>query len=203
MTPLRRMRKYAPAALAFACALGGTLLVLPRTDATADAESRVPVVVLTATLPRGAGTDEVRRHAEVRELAPEAVADGALASLDELPEGVLAAATASGQQLTDLSFAADRVAAIGPGYVVTSVRLAAEQWLGAVKVAGTTVDAWAISEDDGSVAPIATGAIVVDAPAVDDVQPGEDAVVAIAVRRESLAEVLRAATHARVWLVGG
>lgn len=201
MTPLRLMRKFAPAALAFACALGGTLLVLPRGDSEADAAARRSVVVLTAALPEGSPASDVRRRVEVRELPPDAIAAGAYGAIADLPDGVLAAAHADGQQLTALSFAPDRVAAIGPGYVVTSVRLAAEQWLGAVGVAGTTVDVYAIS--DQAVAPIATGAIVVDAPAIDEVSPGDEAVIAIAVRREALAELLRAAAQEQLWLVGG
>lgn len=200
MSAISRIGRYLPALLAFACVLGGSLVLLSRTDDSALASARVQVVVLRTALPAGASASEVRNVAELRELPTDAVVRGALTSLDSIGSGVLATAHAESQQLTTLSMAQSRAAAIGANFVVTSVRLSSQNWTGAVRIAGNTVDVYALT--DTGVQLVSQRAVVLDAPSVDDVQAGADSVVTIAVRLDTLGAVLLAAQDERLWLVG-
>lgn len=200
MTFTRRVTKYLPVMLAFAFVLAGSWMLLPRDEDTADAEARVNVVMLTRALPEGATVLDVRNAAEVRSMPAEAVADGAYDSLDDITGGVLSVAHASGQQLTQLSFARNRVAAVGPEFVVTSVRMSAQNWSGAVRISGDVVDVYALTETGASL--VTRGAVVLDSPSLDELQPSSDAVITIAVRRDSLAALLVAAHDEQLWLVG-
>lgn len=200
MTITRRVTKYLPAMLAFAFVLAGSWMLLPRDEDTADAEARVNVVMLTRALPEGATALDIRNAAEVRSMPAEAVADGAYDSLDDITGGVLSVAHASGQQLTQLSFARNRVAAVGPEFVVTSVRMSAQNWSGAVRISGDVVDVYALTETGASL--VTRGAVVLDAPSLEELQPSSDAVITIAVRRDSLAALLVAAHDEQLWLVG-
>lgn len=200
MSAMSRIGRYLPALLAFACVLGGSLVLLSRTDDSALASARVQVVVLRTALPAGASASEVRNVAELRELPTDAVVRGALTSLDSIGSGVLATAHAESQQLTTLSMAQSRAAAIGANFVVTSVRLSSQNWTGAVRIAGNTVDVYALT--DTGVQLVSQRAVVLDAPSVDDVQAGADSVVTIAVRLDTLGAVLLAAQDERLWLVG-
>lgn len=197
----QQAKRLAPAAIAFVCVLVGTLLVIPSENSTTNAVSRVPVLIVNRPLPAGTPTDEVRRNVEVKEIPSEAALQGAFSSAAAIPTGVLASTHAAGQQLSPISFAENRIEAIGPDYVVTSVLLAPEQWVGAVKVAGATVTAYAITEE--SVSAVAVDAIVIDSPSLGDLDQVDNTVIALAVRRESLAEVLRASALKQLWLVGG
>lgn len=200
MTILRRVGKYVPALLAFGCVLGGSLLLLPGDDEAANAEVRVDVVVLKRDLPAGSTAADVRDGAEVRELPREAVPDGSLQSLAQIPDGVLAVDHVAGQQLTAASFARNRAAAVGPDFVVASVRLPAQNWTGPVRIVGDVVDVYALSE--GAATLISGAAVVLDSPPPDDVKPTEDSIVTLAVRRGTLPAVLIAAQTESLWLVG-
>ena len=200
MSTMKRVTKYMPAMLAFAFVLAGSWLLLPRDEDLADAEARIGVVVLTRALPEGATALEVRSAATIRNLPADAVTNGAFDSLDDITEGVLAIGHAAGQQLTDLSFARNRVAAVGPGFVVTSVRMSAQHWSGAIRIAGDVVDVYALT--DTGAALVSSEAVVLDSPSLDDLQPSSEAVISIAVRRDTLPAVLVAAQEERLWLVG-
>lgn len=200
MTIKRSLAKYVPAMLAFTFVLAGSWVLLPRDKDTVVADARTNVVVLTQAMPRGSSVPDVRNAATVRSLPSEAVVDGAFDSLDDLTDGVLAVDHASGQQLTGLSFVRNRVAAVGPDFVVTSVRLSAQHWSGALRISGDVVDVYALS-DTGAIM-VSPGAVVLDSPPLDDVLPSDDAVITIAVRRESLPAVLVAAQQEQLWLVG-
>jgi hypothetical protein len=200
MSLKRRVTKYMPAMLAFAFVLAGSWMLLPRDEDTADAESRVSVVMLDRAMPEGATAANVRKAATLRSLPAEAVVEGAFSSLDDITDGVLAIDHAAGQQLTELSFARNRVAAVGPEFVVTSVRMSAQMWSGAVRISGDVVDVYALTETGTSL--VSRGAVVLDSPSLEDLQPSSDAVITIAVRRETLPAVLTAAKDEQLWLVG-
>ena len=89
MTTKRRIGKYVPAIISFAFVLGGSWMLIPRSDDTADAEARVDVVVMTRGMPKGSSSIDVRNVATVRSLPAEARADNSFDSLDDIPDGAL------------------------------------------------------------------------------------------------------------------
>jgi hypothetical protein len=200
MQLLRRIGKYAPALGAFVAVLIGSLMLLSRNDSSARAEAQLQVVVLSRALPAGTPAETVRQAAVVRTMPADAVVGGAIRSIADIADGVLASAHASGQQLSSLSMARSQAAAIGPDFVVTSVRLATANWSGALRITGTTVDIYALG--DTGVQLVSRGAVVLNSPSVDEVQPGADSVITLAVRIETLGPVLLAAESERLWLVG-
>jgi hypothetical protein len=200
MTTKRRIGKYVPAIISFAFVLGGSWMLIPRSDDTADAEARVDVVVMTRGMPKGSSSIDVRNVATVRSLPAEARADNSFDSLDDIPDGVLAIEHSAGEQLTPSSFARNQVAAVGPEYLVTSVRLPSQQWSGAVRISGNTLDIYALGDTGARL--ISRDAVVLDSPPIDEVQPSEESVITIAVLRDSLAAVLMAAHNEQLWLVG-
>ncbi|NDG11265.1 MAG: hypothetical protein EB111_05395, partial [Actinobacteria bacterium] len=114
MTIKQNITKYLPAMLAFSFVLVGSWMLLPRDEDTASADAQVDVLVLDRAMPEGASASAVRDAASVRSLPAEAVTEGAFDSIDDIDGGVLAIDHAKGQQLTTLSFARNRVAAVGP-----------------------------------------------------------------------------------------
>ena len=199
MTAMKNITKYLPVALAFGLVGAGTWTLLPE-DSNADAEAGREVVVLTRAMPEGTKAEELLRWVTTRSLPGSAVVDGAYASIDDIADGVLTADHAAGQQITNLSIADNRVAAVGPDYLVTSVQLPAQNWTGAVRIVGSKVDVYRLAETGVQV--VSRGAVVLDAPAPDEVQPSSESILTIAVRRDSLADVLLAARDGALWLVG-
>lgn len=200
MTFIRKLGKYLPALFAFGFVLAGSWLLLPRDDESADAESTTQVVVLTRAVGAGAPALEVRNASALRSLPVDAVADGALSSLDDISAGVLAIDHSSGQQLTRASFARSRAAAVGDDFVITSVRMPSQNWSGAVRISGDTLDVYALTDAGATL--VSRDAVVLDSPPLDDVQPSADAVITLAIRHETLSAVLAAAQDERLWLVG-
>jgi len=200
MTIKQNITKYLPAMLAFSFVLVGSWMLLPRDEDTVSADAQVDVLVLDRAMPEGASASAVRDAASVRSLPAEAVTEGAFDSIDDIDGGVLAIDHAKGQQLTTLSFARNRVAAVGPEFVVTSVRMSAQNWSGALRISGDVVDVYALTETGAAM--VSAGAVVLDSPSLDDLQPADEAVITIAVRRETLPAVLFAAREEQLWLVG-
>lgn len=200
MSLRRRVSRILPAVGAFVLVLIGSWMLLLRDDGRADAVSRVDVVVVTRELPAGTTAADVRDAVVLRSVPAESVLPGAVRSIDEITTGVLTITHMSGQQLTPASFARSRVAAIGPDYVVTSLRLASQNWSGAVRVSGQTVDVYSVGEAGALL--VSRGAMVLDSPPLEDVQSVNDAIVTIAVRRGDLAAILEATRSDELWLVG-
>ena len=200
MTIKQNVTKYLPAMLAFSFVLAGSWMLLPRDEDTASADAQVDVLVLEQEMPEGATASAVRDAASVRSLPAEAVVVGAFDSFDDITDGVLAVAHVAGQQLTDYSFARNRVAAVGPEFVVTSVRLSAQNWSGALRISGDVVDVYALTATGATL--VSPDAVVLDSPALDDLQPSAEAVITIAIRHDTLSEVLFAAQKEQLWLVG-
>lgn len=194
-----RLRTIGPALAAFALVTIGTLIALPNDD-SADANDKVPTVVATATMSSGTDTSDVRTKVEIRDLDPSARAQGALTSIDEIPDGVIAIGLVPGQQLLESSFASTSVAALGPDYVAVSVRLDPQQWVGPVIIAGNVVDVYDVFNEVTTL--VAHEAVILDAPAADGLAPQDETIVSLGVRKESLPAVLVAATNNRIWLTG-
>lgn len=200
MKDLQSLKRFVPAATAFLLVAVGSLMVLPKGDGAANASDRRPTVVVTSELTAGATRDEVARSVEVRMLEVDARASGALAAIDEIPEGILVSNHVAGQQLLQTSFAANVVEGIGKGYVAVSVRLDAQRWVGPVMATGKVVDVYDIAE--ASAEPIARKAVVLSAPSTEEFDPRSEAIISLGIPQSALARVLVAANENRVWLVG-
>lgn len=196
---ITRLREFAPAIGAFALVAVGTFVALPKDD-PADATDLVPTVVATEDMPGGSDSDEVRSKVEIRFIDPAARARGALSTTAAIPDGVLIADLVTGQQLLSTSFSSTAVAALGDDYVAVSVRLDPQEWVGPVIITGNTVDVYDVFNEETTL--VARGAVILDAPDPRSLEPTDDTVVSLGVRRESLPALLVAATNNRIWLTG-
>ncbi|MEY2765284.1 MAG: hypothetical protein RL552_189, partial [Actinomycetota bacterium] len=68
------------------------------------------------------------------------------------------------------------------------------------RISGDVVDVYALTDTGTTL--VSRGAVVLDSPSLEDLQPSSDAVITIAVRRETLPAVLTAAKDEQLWLVG-
>ena len=193
-----RAVKVLPAVAVFVLVGTGVYAALPDDD-NADRTALVPVVVVTRGLPEGAPAATVRQGATVRMVPRDARAEGAVTSLSALPDGVLAHPLVRGQQVLVTSLAADHVRSLGPGYVAVSVKLDTQRWAGPVIQSGRRVEVWDTTEAGPKM--VAPDAVVLDAPSPAEMDPEEDTVVSLGVKRESVGAVLLAAANERVWLV--
>jgi hypothetical protein len=195
-----RVRRYTPAAIAFTLVALGATAALPDSGEKASERPQVPVVVAAASLRSGVTAADVMRQAEVRMVDDSLVADGALASLDDIPDGVLAFPVVRGQQLVSSSFAEDEVAALGNDFVSVAVDLDAQRWVGPLLTSGTVVDVYDVGVDGATL--IANDAVVMEHPEVTEALPGQDALVTLGVPKASLPLVLQSAGLGQIWLVG-
>lgn len=193
-----RATKFLPAFAVFALVGTGVYAALPD-DGNADGTALVPVVVATRALPEGTSTDELRRGVTVRMVPRDARADGAVTSVSAIPDGVLAYGHVGGQQILATSVAEDHVSSLGADYVAVSVMLDTQRWAGPLLQSGRRVEVWDTAESGPKM--VAADAVVLDAPSPAGLEPADDTVVSIGVRRESVAAVLLAAANKRVWLV--
>ena len=194
------IRRNLPAVGAFVLVTLGSLLVSPGGDGGAEADPRLPTVVAIAPIPKGALSTEIESSVEVRLVAPEARAEGALSSLEEIPQGVVATDHVVGQQLLASSFNGEQLRAVGDGYTAVSVRLDPQRWAGPLAVTGKIVDVYDVV--DGEATLIASDAVIVSAPDAAALGSRDEAIVTIAVTDESLRNLLIAANSGSVWLVG-
>ena len=195
-----RVRRYIPAAIAFTLVALGAAAALPGSGDTAAERPQVPVVVAASTLRSGVAASDVMRQAEVRMFDDSLVADGALASIDDIPDGVLAYPVAQGQQLVASSFAEDEVAALGNDFVSVAVDLDAQRWVGPLLTSGTVVDVYDVGVEGATL--VANDAVVMEHPEVTEALPGQDALVTLGVPKAALAMVLQSAGLGQIWLVG-
>lgn len=194
------VKKFVPTVAVFSLVSVGALLALPKDDGGASGTDLVPVVVVTKAFPGGSSAASLDGNVAVRNVPRSARTEGALAAVSEIPEGVLAFDHASGQQLLETSFAKDQVAAVGEGRVAVSVLVDPQRWVGPFSISGAEVDVYAIRDDGAEL--ISAGAVILGSPSADGLLPKEDAIVSIAVRDETLQDVLLAASENRLWMVG-
>ncbi|MEY4223210.1 MAG: hypothetical protein RIS33_144 [Actinomycetota bacterium] len=189
-------RATAPA-VAFVCVGAGGLLLVPRDESN---EEKLPTLVAASDIADGTDAARVRGRVEVRMLPPEARVNGALTSADEIPDGVLAYAHESGQQILTSSFAADRIAALGDDFVAVSIRVDSPRWVGPLVTTGRIVDVYEVDAEE--VRLITTDAVIVDAPEPENLGAKDDSVVVLGVRKDALSAVVLAASNNAIWLVG-
>ena len=192
-----RVKRAIAPAVAFVCVGAGGLLLLPNDKNDGE---RYPTLVATSDIPDGADAARVRSRVEVRMLPPEARASGALSSLDEVPDGVLAYPHEAGQQVLATSFAADRIAALGADFVAVSIRVDAPRWVGPLVTTGRIVDVYEVGPD--SVRLVTKDAVIVDAPDPSEVGSKDESLVVLGVRSAALGEVVLAASNNAICLVG-
>lgn len=195
-----RLRRAALPGTAFVLVATGALLALPSGDDRADTTDRIPTVVASESIDAGTSTADLASRLEVIMVESSARAEGALESADQLPDGVVAAPLARGQQVLGSSITDNVVTAVGRGYVSVSVRLDSQRWTGPMKTTGETVDVHAINA--GVAALVSPDAVVLDSPDMAGLEPRDDAIVTLAVRRETLDAVLVAAMEDKLWLTG-
>jgi hypothetical protein len=194
-----RVKSLAPAIGAFALVAVGTLVALPD-GKSSEASARIPTVVAVGEIAAGTTTDEMRGRIEILNLEPEARAAGALTSVADIPDGVLTGDLVDGQQVLASGFSATQVAALGDDYAAVSVRLDPQQWVGPVIITGDVVDVYDVFNEETTL--VASGAVILDAPDPESLDPNEETIISLGVRRESLPALLVAATNNRVWLTG-
>lgn len=194
-----RLQRFGLPIVAFLLVGGGALAALPRADSDPGG-AMVPTLVAVSDMPAGMSVNDVRSRVEVREVASDDRVPNALASLDDIPSGVLAYAHVSGQPILATSFAENRIDAVKKGYVAISLRLETQRWFGPLTTSGSIVNVYDIAPT--GVQLVSRNAVVIDAPSTGDIGPKDDTVLALAVDPASLADVLRAADQGRIWLVG-
>lgn len=200
MTIPYTVRRLALSLLAFGLVGAGTLAALPDSEKPTDASQKAPTVVVVDAMSAGTPSIEVRSRVEVRDIDVSARADGAFSSVEQIPQGVLASDHVAGQQLLATSMADNVVEAVGDGYIAVSVRLDSQRWMGPVKTTGESVDAYSIT--NGVATLISPDAVILDSPDVADLKPRDDAIITLAVRRDSVGAILVAASEDRLWLTG-
>ena len=200
MTIPYTVRRLALSLLAFGLVGAGTLAALPDSEKPTDASQKAPTVVVVDAMSAGTPSIEVRSRVEVRDVDVSARADGAFSSVEQIPQGVLASDHVAGQQLLATSMADNVVEAVGDGYIAVSVRLDSQRWMGPVKTTGESVDAHSIT--NGVATLISPDAVILDSPDVADLKPRDDAIITLAVRRDSVGAILVAASEDRLWLTG-
>jgi hypothetical protein len=193
-------KRFGPTVAVFSLVSVGALLALPDNDSADADKDLVPVLVAKDALPSGTPTGSLADVVEVRDVPRPARAEGALDSVGDIPEGVLAYDHVVGQQLLVTSFADDAVAAVGAGRVSVSVRVDSQRWVGPFNTTGTVVDVYAIDENGAT--KISSGAVILGSPSTEDLTPKQDSIVSLAVREETLQAVLVAASENRLWMVG-
>ena len=193
------IKRFGPAVLAFLLVVAGVLLVLPQDDKEAKANQEVPVVVATGSLASGASANQVRNSSEVRMVPATLRAAGAFASIEEIPDGVLAYSHVTGQQILKTSFSVNQLLALGDGYVAVSIRVESQRWVGPYVMAGKSVNIFDTNVTTASL--ISSDAVILGTPETADLEPKEDSIISLGIRQESLAAVLVAASENRIWLV--
>jgi len=192
-----KIKRATAPAVAFVCVGAGGLLLVPGGEAS---EERLPTLVAASDIVDGTDATRVRSRVEVRMLPPDARANGALTSADEIPDGVLAYSHESGQQILTSSFAADRIAALGDNFVAVSIRVESPRWIGPLVTTGRIVDVYQVDAEE--VRLITTDAVIVDAPDPENLGAKDDSVVVLGVRKDALSAVVLAASNNAIWLVG-
>jgi hypothetical protein len=197
----RSIRRVGPPLLAFVVAAIGALLLVGGTSTSQGSEAGdVATLVAVVAVDAGTPVSELGSHTEVRQMPTDARAVGAVASVDELPDGVLAAALVPGQQVLTSSVGADPRQAVGGDLVAVSATLEPEQWVGPVGATGDRVDVYAVGGEQGTL--IATGVLVltaVDNP--ETLEPSQPVVVTLGVPRPEVSRVVGAIAGDGIWLV--
>jgi hypothetical protein len=194
------IRRLAPGLVAAVLALLGIVLLVTDRSAPVDAADAIPTVVAIRSVPAGTPSANLLPLLDVRDLPPDARANGALSSLDDVPDGLTTAPLVAGQQVLATTVADDPRDQLGGDLVAVSAELEAQQWVGPVATTGELVDVYALGGTDATEATvIATGVVVLDAPNPN----GDDdsSVVILGVARADAPRVVGAIAGDGIWLV--
>lgn len=195
------LRRVGPALAAFVLVALGVLVLSSGKKENADASSEGlrATLVAVASIPAGTSEDQLGASVEVRMLPINARAQGAVESVNDLPEGVVASDLVSGQQILTSNIVDDVRSSLGNGRVAVSARLDPAQWTGPVAVTGSRVNVYAIGGTSAEL--IATDVIVLDSPDPSSLTPQQEAVVTLGVTDAQVSRVIGAVSGAGVWLV--
>jgi len=196
----QKIKRMAPAFTAFILVGGGTLLILPNQSSDNSGDDLVPTVIMKTFIEAGTTTKDVALSVEITEIPDAARANGALSSLNQLPQGVLVSDHVEGQQVLLTSFSKSSVAALGDNYVAVSVRLDTQRWLGPIRATGEFVNVYAVTPTSASI--ISLDAVVLDTPEVEDIKAKDESIISLGVKKETLGAVLSAARDNSLWLTG-
>jgi hypothetical protein len=196
----QKIKRMAPAFTAFILVGGGTLLILPNQSSDNSGDDLVPTVIMKTFIEAGTTTKDVALSVEITEIPEAARANGALSSLNQLPQGVLVSDHVEGQQVLLTSFSKSSVAALGDNYVAVSVRLDTQRWLGPIRATGEFVNVYAVTPTSASI--ISLDAVVLDTPEVEDIKAKDESIISLGVKKETLGAVLSAARDNSLWLTG-
>lgn len=195
------LRRVGPALAAFVLVALGVVVLAGggRSPADATSEALVPTVVASSAIEAGTRTDALSSRVEVRMVAVDARAQGAVTSVAELPVGVLSSSVVPGQQVLVSMVVDDGRALLGRGMVAVSAKLDPAQWSGPVATTGARVDVYAIGGVNAEL--IAKGVIVLSAPDPASVAPQQEAIVTLGVPEAQVPRVIGAVAGAGIWLV--
>ena len=195
------LRRVGPAFAAFVLVALGVLVLANGNKKNADASNDGLRATVVAVAPISAGTsdDQLGSKVEVRMLPTNARAQGAVDSVNDLPEGVFATDLVPGQQLLTSNIVDDVRKSLGNGRVAVSARLDPAQWTGPVATTGAHVNVYAIGGNNAEL--IATNVIVLDSPDPGSLTPQQEAVVTLGVTDAQVSRVIGAVSGAGVWLV--
>jgi len=186
--------------LAFALTAAGLFLLIGGDDGAAAPPVGLDTVVAIANVPAGTSGTDLAGLVEVRTIAETARASGALASVDEVGDGVLVAGLVPGQQVLASSFADDVVDALGPDLVAISVRLEAQRWSGPYRLTGEEVT---VHQVDGEGTRILAAKVrIIDVASADVVDPRSEQIISLAVPQSTAGAIIAAAAQDALWLVG-
>lgn len=195
------LKRIGPVFAAFVLVALGVIVLAGGNKESADAtnDGLRATVVAVAPIAEGVSTNDLKSRVEIRMLPSDARAQGAIESVDGLPDGVVSGELVPGQQVLTSSIIDDVRRSLGNGRVAISARLDPAQWSGPVASTGTRVDIYAIGGSNAEL--IATDVIVLAAPDPSTLTSQQEAVITLGVADVFISRVIGAVSGAGVWLV--
>ena len=195
------LRKFGPVLLAFVLAAAGVLVLAGAKSASGDAQGEVtrPTLVAVSSIDAGTPTSALSGLVEVRMLPETARATGAVASLAEVPSGVLGSRLVAGQQLLTSSVVEEQRKGLGTDRIAVSAKLDPAQFAGPVATTGKRVNVYAVGANNAEL--IATDVVVLDAPDPGSLTPQQEVIVTLGVSPQQVSRVVGAVAGAGIWLV--
>lgn len=194
------LRRVGPALGAFVLVALGVLVLANgsgRSDAATD--ELLPTVVAVSPIDAGTAAADLGPLVEVRMLPANARAHGAVTSVAELGDRVVAAPLVAGQQVLDTSMVDDVHRDLGRGMVAISAKLDPAQWSGPVATTGARVNVYAVGGQSAEL--IALDVVVLDAPDPGSITPQQETIITLGVHDADVARMIGAVAGAGIWLV--
>jgi len=175
-------------------------MLLASSSPAAEEKEGHATLVAPQHIPAGTSTTDMDSYVETVVLPSHARALGSVASLGELPDGVVATELVPNQQILTTSIVADVVDALGDDLVAISVRLEAQRWSGPLRLTGNIVTVYTLDADTPEI--LASGVRVLDAPSAEAISPRSEQLITLAIRADIAGQLIAAATNDQLWLVG-